>query len=94
MDTTHPENNRHMGIYMTLLPCGCEIESYLGYDSSSVCFACVAHGGNPIVVAGRQAKRWKGPENPYANPEACDAPAVSSLQIKNGQEQPRNPIHS
>ena len=58
-----------MGIYNTLQPCGCEIESYLGYDTSSVCFPCVAHGGNPTVVAGRQAKRWLGPKNPYANPE-------------------------
>ena len=59
-----------MGIYMTLEPCGCEIEScFLGTSSSSTCIPCVAHGGNPIIVAGRQAKRWTGPENPYADPE-------------------------
>ena len=60
-----------MGIYHTLLPCGCEIESYLGYTSESKTFPCVAHGGNPVVVAGRQAKRWSGPSNPYADPENC-----------------------
>ncbi len=59
----------NMGIYTTLQLCGCEIESYLGYNSSSVCFPCVEHGGNPVAVAGRQAKRWTGPENPYADPE-------------------------
>ena len=60
-----------MGIYHTLLPCGCEIESYLGYTSDSKTFPCVAHGGNPVAVAGRQAKRWSGPSNPYADPESC-----------------------
>jgi hypothetical protein len=59
----------HMGIYSTIQPCGCEIESYLGYDSTSMCFPCVAHGGSPRVVAGRQARRWAGPVNPYADPE-------------------------
>ncbi len=63
-----------MGIYNTLQPCGCEIESYLGYDTHSVCFPCVEHGGNPTVVAGRQARRWAGPVNPYANPEDPKTP--------------------
>ena len=64
-----------MGIYTTILPCGCEIESYLGYNSSSRCFPCVAHGGNPTAVAGRQAKRWAGPVNPYEDPEEGAAAA-------------------
>ena len=58
-----------MGIYITIKPCGCEITSGLGYDWDDTCIPCVAHGGNPVIVAGRQARRWAGPENPYANPE-------------------------
>lgn len=50
-----------MGIYMPLKPCGCEIESYFGYDVPSTYFPCVTHGGNPIAVAGRQARRLDQP---------------------------------
>ncbi len=78
----------NMGIYTTIQPCGCEIESYLGYDTTSVCFPCVTHGGNPTVIAGRQARRWAGPKNPYANPEdsVTNVPLVSlNKSAKNTQ---------
>ncbi len=53
-----------MGIYNTVLECGCEIESYI-FDVPvplRTVYMCVAHGGNPIIAAGRQAQKWSGPE--------------------------------
>lgn len=57
-----------MGIYQTPLPCGCVIEHVFGAETDETRYACVEHGGNPVIVAGRQARAWAGPANPYADP--------------------------
>jgi hypothetical protein len=58
----------NMGIYTTILPCCCELEGCLIDPSNSdrvpyIKYKCVAHGGSPIIAAGRAARRWKGPKS-------------------------------
>ena len=60
-----------MGIYETILSCGCVIETCTMFDpfKSAIVCKCLAHGGNPVAIAARQARNWTGPPNPYADPE-------------------------
>lgn len=75
-----------MGIYTTYKPCGCVIDYYtLGADWSHQCYPCVEHGGNSYVFAGRKAREWEGPKNPYADPE--DSIVASVGQEKNLERQ-------
>jgi len=63
-----------MGIYESSAPCGCISETYTWCDpwQTSLVVRCAAHGGNAIMYAvakaGREARNWAGPENPYADP--------------------------
>ena len=62
-----------MGIYESCAPCGCIGETYTMYDppKTAIKLRCPAHGGNAdayaTAVAGRSARNWAGPENPYAD---------------------------
>jgi len=63
-----------MGIYEGSEPCGCISETYTFCHppETSVVVRCPAHGGNAtlfsLAKAGREARNWTGPENPYASP--------------------------
>ena len=60
-----------MGIYESVAPCGCISETYTMFEPfrTAIICKCLAHGGNPIIIAGRAARKWAGPKNPYADPE-------------------------
>jgi len=69
-----------MGIYEGSEPCGCIIETYTychPFQTSRV-VRCPTHGGNAtlfaVAIAGREARKWEGPKNPYADPPRSPQP--------------------